>query len=225
MQKRRYSEEEKAQILTLVESGLTYAQIQGQYGFPKSTISYILAKNGRVLDRSRQIAHLKKARVRAVEAIQEKRKSREDLAFEEAKRVQATLDLTSESVGKALLAMLYWGEGGKTIGPMKFTNTDPELVLLFLNLLRRHYRVDEGRLRIGLQIHPYHNEKELVEFWSTRLSIPVSQFWKVYIKQRSGKRKEYRRNFYGICNLHYSSTAIQRELMALGREVAAKASV
>jgi hypothetical protein len=112
--------------------------------------------------------------------------------------------------------MLYWAEGGKTEGNMKFTNTDSDLVLVFLTLLRRAYPIDEARVRIGLQIHNYHDKREVVSFWSRKLNVPESQFWKPYLKPR-GKGKKYRQNFAGICNVHYSSSAIQLELMSIAR--------
>ncbi len=142
-----------------------------------------------------------------------------------ARKVAARVPILQEAVGKALLAMLYWAEGGKTDGAMKFTNTDPELILMFVSLLRKYYEIDERRLRVGLLVHYYHNRSKTRQFWSEKLQIPEAQFWKIYLKPRSGKKKNYKRNFYGICNLHYSSSAIQRELIALGGEISSRVAL
>lgn len=208
--------------LDLIASGETYAQIKNQYGIPKSTLSVWFKNSGKKPDRTRQLAHLRIARIAATTIIQQRKKSRIEIAERNAKHLSIRLPFQKEAVGKALLAMLYWAEGGKQDNNMKFTNTDPGLVSLFVSLLREHYQIDEGRFRIALLVHYYHDQNETRDFWSKKLKIPVSQFWKIYLKPRGAKKKEYRRNFYGICNLHYSSSAIQRELIALGKEIASR---
>lgn len=215
----RYSEETKRQVLNLGALGNTYAQIQKKYSVPKSTLSYWFSKAGKKQDRVRQLAHLRIARIASIKANNLQKKLRIIEAEDIAKRVANRVPILQEAVGKALLAMLYWAEGGKTDGSVKFTNTDPELILLFISLLRRYYTIDESRLRIGLLVHHYHHRSQTRQFWSEKLQIPATQFWKIYLKPRSGKRRSYKRNFYGICNLHYSSSAIQRELVALGKEI------
>ncbi len=222
MRNRRYSKAERERALTMVNQGSTYEDVRHEMGVPKSTLSLWVASCGKVADRSRQLAHLERARKAAVAAIQNKKSIRESAALQAAHDLGEALDTLNPAIGKTLLAMLYWAEGGKQIGNFKFTNTDSDLVLLFLTLLRTHYLIDEKRLRVALQIHAYHTEDETINFWSSKLQIPVTQFWKVYTKPRSGRRKEYRRNFHGICNIHYSSTAIQRELLAIGQVLSRK---
>lgn len=221
MSRRRYGESEKQTILNLIEEGASYGQLQKRFGVPKSTLSHWVSTKGIVINKSKQLEHLKSSRAAAATVLRARKEERLKLATTSAKELGACLQIQNAEIGKALLAMLYWAEGGKQDGNMKFTNTDPELVYLFLQLLRLHYRLDESRLHIALLVHSYHNQEEVIDFWSQKLNIPKSQFWKVYIKPRSGKREHYRRNFYGICNVHYSSSAIQRELLALGKYLAA----
>lgn len=215
----RYPEETKRRVLELGSLGNTYAQIQKKYPVPKSTLSFWFSRAGKKQNRTRQLAHLRLARAASAKSKNKQKAARVKEAMEIARGIAVHVPIYEETFGKSLLAMLYWGEGGKTDCNMKFTNTDPELVSLFASLLRIHYPIDETRFRIGLQIHSYHDPKKILDFWSRKLGIPTSQFWKIYLKPRSGKKKEYRRNFYGICNLHYASSAIQRELIALGKEI------
>lgn len=215
----RYPEETKKRVLELGALGKTYAQIQKKYPVPKSTLSYWFSRVGKKQDRTRQLAHLSLARIASAKVKNQQKASRIKEADDAARRIAARVPILQEAVGKALLAMLYWAEGGKTDGAMKFTNTDPELILLFISLLRENYEINESRLRVGLLVHYYHNRNQTRQFWSEKLQIPATQFWKIYLKPRSGKKKNYKRNFYGICNLHYSSSAIQRELIALGKEI------
>jgi transposase-like protein len=221
MSRRRYLEGDKQKILALIREGVSYSKIQRDFGVPKSTLSYWVSSQGTVRDTSKQKAHLELARAASAASLRAKKVARLNLAVKSAQEIGAALSIEQTEIGKSLLAMLYWAEGGKQDGNMKFTNTDPDLVYLFLELLRKHYQIDESRLHVALLVHPYHNQGEVIDFWSDKLKINKSQFWKVYIKPRSGLRKEYRRNFYGICNVHYASCAIQRELIALGKYLAA----
>lgn len=215
----RYPEETIRRVLELGALGKTYAQIQKEYPVPKSTLSFWFSRVGKKQDRTKQLDHLRMAREASIKAKNRQKAERIKEAADIAKQTAVRVPVFQKTVGKALLAMLYWAEGGKTDGNMKFTNTDPEIILLFATLLRRHYKIDETRFRIALQVHHYHDQKQIIEFWSKKLSISTSQFWKLYLKPRGGRKKEYRRNFYGICNLHYASNAIQRELIALGKEI------
>lgn len=179
---------------------------------------------GKKPDRTRQLAHLNVARIAAAEAVRRAKSSRIAQANLTAINLARELPINKEEIGKSLLAMLYWAEGGKQDGNMKFTNTDPDLMLFFITLLRKQYPTEEKRFRVALQLHSYHRSKEEVNFWSKILNIPISQFWKIYRKPRGGRRT-YRRNSHGICNIHYASSAIQRELLALGRELVLKATM
>ena len=48
---------------------------------------------------------------------------------------------------------LYAGEGGKTDGVVKFANSDPRMILLFVTWLRGFFAIDESRLRLRLYLH------------------------------------------------------------------------
>lgn len=222
----RYPQEIKDAVLKLgTKSAVPYAEIQKRFRIPKSTLSVWFKKAGQKVDRARQLSHLASARNLSVIALRKQRAARIESAVTSARELAGALPMHTKPVGKSLLAMLYWGEGGKTDNNMKFTNTDPVLMSLFVSLLRQHYAIDENRLHVALLVHDYHDQKQTIAFWSRKLHISRSQFWKVYVKPRSGRKKEYRKNFYGICNVHYGSTAIQRELIALGKEIAARTSV
>lgn len=219
----RYPAATKKAVLALGARGLTYEQIREKYPVPKSTLSvwFTAARNGRVIDKSKQLEHLKRARLASALVKSEQRKQRLAAASSSASRIANTLPINRADVCKTMLAMLYWAEGGKQDGNLKFTNTDPALARLFLTLMRMCYEIDESRLRVALQVHYYHRRGSVLEFWSSLLEIPESQFWKIYVKKR-GVGKRFRKNFQGICNIHYSSSSIQRELLALGEALASK---
>lgn len=218
----RHSLQIKEEVLRLGSSGKTYTEIQTVYPIPKSTLSYWFSTAGVVRDPTKQLEHLKRAREKASIVKQDQKQSRISECHERAKSFADSLPLERPDVAKSLLAMLYWAEGGKQDGNFKFSNTDPDLQLLFISLLRECYVLDESRFRVALQVRYYHKHADVLSFWSETLGIPKSQFWKIHVKKRSAVGKGFRKNFMGICHLHYGSSAIQRELLALGKYIANK---
>ena len=215
----RYTESIKQEALELIRAGKTYAQVQTSLAIPKSTLSVWVNRIGKKPDRARQLAHLKRARIASAIALKRDKDARVAEAATTAIKLAGAFPIEKKGVGKSLLAMLYWAEGGKQDCNMKFTNTDADLMELFVTLLRQQYPVNERLFHVALQLHSYHQSKEEIDFWSKKLKIPASQFWKIFRKPRGGRRT-YRRNSHGICNVHYGSASVQRELIALGRQLA-----
>lgn len=123
--------------------------------------------------------------------------------------------LADVNVQKALLSFLYWTEGQKLPergAPVKFANTDPRLVLLFVTLLKRCYVIDPKKIKVRLYIHWYHKPEIVKTFWKDLLGIPEVQFAKIYVKPRS-KTKRFRKNFMGICFVVYQSVDLRQEIM------------
>jgi hypothetical protein len=116
--------------------------------------------------------------------------------------------------------MLYWTEGSKGVrASLTFVNTDPLLIHLYIWLLRNCYAIQETRLRIRVHVGESHTHIEVINFWSGLLSVPKSQFGKIYVKKRSTQKK-FRKNYRGICFVSYGNEAVRQELLALGRLLA-----
>ena len=99
--------------------------------------------------------------------------------------------------------MLYWAEGSKKNNNyVAFSNSDPDMVRLFLSFLREICGIQESRLHLLLHIYTDQNEKELKSFWSEITKIPLNQFNKTYIHQ--GKIGNYKKKSqYGTVSLRY----------------------
>lgn len=99
--------------------------------------------------------------------------------------------------------MLYLGEGAKTGNTVKFVNSDPEIIKIFLNFLRRICGIHEERLKALIHYYPDQDEKFLKRFWSSEAKIFLGNFCKSYI--HNGKRGSYKsRSSYGTLALSYS---------------------
>ena len=98
--------------------------------------------------------------------------------------------------------MLYWGEGAKSGNVVKFTNSDPYMIKLFLKFLRGICGIDEKRLKALLHIYPDHNEKELLLFWAEKTKIPKERFYKSYL--HVGKKGTYKqKSKFGTLTVNY----------------------
>jgi hypothetical protein len=98
--------------------------------------------------------------------------------------------------------MLYWGEGAKSENVVKFTNSDPAMIKVFLQFLRNICGIDESRLKALVHIYPDHNEKELILFWIKKTGIPKNQFYKSYLHER--KKGTYKnKSEWGTLTINY----------------------
>lgn len=129
------------------------------------------------------------------------------------KRIQKnTIELQS------ILAMLYWGEGykGNKEFPSRivdFTNSDPDMVRLFLSTLRALYFVDEKKFRIQLYCYSDQNVGNLIKYWSGQTSIPRRQFIKPFI--RNDFNSKSRKMLYGMVHIRYQDKKLLLEIINL----------
>ncbi len=204
----------------LKTNGLSYGEISQKLGVAKSTLFSWVSdiKNINYITKEDRIKHLKSIQIKAVEAIKKKRLSRLKILSEFVNRDVEKFNTKDTNCLKSMLAMLYWAEGSKGRGLVSFANTDPDLTLLFVTLLRKCYSLDESKFRVRLHLHAYHNVEKTVDYWSTLLKIPKAKFGKIYIKQRSRTRK-FRKNFAGICFVRYYSEDLRYQLLETGKVI------
>ena len=212
-----YTSEIKKEAEKLRAKGVSYSKITEQFHVPKSTLSFWFSKKYNYLfNKSAQIKHLAKARIKALASIQARIEKDKNATKEKILREIAHYPLHNLKLQKSVLASLYWAEGAKYSGfyGMKFANSDPKLAELFITLLRNTFIIDEKKFRITLYLHNYHNEQKSKKFWSELLKVPESQFYKTYWKKR-GEGKKYRENFMGVCFIYHSDSNIRKEMMEL----------
>ncbi len=210
--RRHISLDIKKNAQQLRKKGYSIGQIAKELLVAKSTVH----EWTKTMAGARRYARLGKERwireIQPLGAIAQRKKREKKIALiaEEVKNELSSMIVT-EDMQKAVLAALYWAEGTKGRGMLKFTNTDPRLMTLFITLLRQSYVLDERKFRISLQLHWYHKEKKVKEFWLNPFKIPETQIRKQYRKKRS-KEKVFRKNVGGICFLQYNSDSL-RELI------------
>jgi len=103
--------------------------------------------------------------------------------------------------------MLYWTEGAKLNQKKRslivdFTNSNPQMIQLFLKFLRHICRVDEKRLRVLLYCYANQNVKGLKIFWQKITRIPLTQFIKPYVRKDFLLEKKDKMK-YGLVHIRY----------------------
>ncbi|MBU2037385.1 hypothetical protein KJ866_04290 [Patescibacteria group bacterium] len=113
---------------------------------------------------------------------------------------------------------IWWTEGTKSyldkrwkntwVRNVDVTNTNPEIIKLFLKFLRKDIGIDETRLKAQLQIHQGDNKENIENYWSKIINIPRARFTKTIIRptgNKIGKNK-------GTCKVRYSDKSIYLKL-------------
>jgi transcriptional regulator with XRE-family HTH domain len=72
--------------------------------------------------------------------------------------------------------MLYWAEGAKSRTTLAFTNSDADMVELFLRFLRRCYGVADEQIALVVNCHVPDGQSAdgVVAWWLSRLGLPSS---------------------------------------------------
>lgn len=194
----------KQYAISIRKKGATLIQISQIVGISKSTASNWV-QGIQLRKKHHNSINLKKANVK-------RQNNKQKVLSIIEKRAKTTINKVSKNRNtyKTLCSFLFWAEGGKTESGIAFTNSDPKMIYSFLTLLRKGFSIKETKFRAILHLHEYHNENELIKFWSKITSIPKSQFYRSYKKPNTGKRKK--RDYKGCIRVNYYDWTVAREL-------------
>jgi hypothetical protein len=140
---------------------------------------------------------------RKADAARDKR-----LAYQEQGRGRARLEPAEYVAG----CMLYWAEGTKQRSCVEIVNSEPELLRVFADFLRRFFgvRSDEILLRCNLFADHADRQAEVEQFWLDALGLPRSSLRSSAVNVASSASKGKRTNTlpYGTASLRVHSTRI-----------------
>lgn len=141
-------------------------------------------------------------------------RKRDVLLNSELNAVNSVLPINT-SFAKIYAALLYWCEGAKypSTHRVAFTNSDPQLIKLFVNLLRKAFDLDEKKFNLRLQLHTTHDVEKINKYWSKLLNIPYSRILKPTITSPRGKKHKF--NYMGTCTVRYEDYRIQLKLIGI----------
>jgi hypothetical protein len=116
-------------------------------------------------------------------------------------------------MGPIILTLLYWAEGTKS--SFVFTNTDGEMIRVFLTILHRDFGISIERLQILIRLGTHQQKKEILKYWSRITGVSVANL-RVNIHPQYNKTTAR----YGLCRITLTKgsqllkvvSALQREL-------------
>jgi hypothetical protein len=196
----------KPKVITLRKSGRSYSEIRKIYPIPKSTLSDWL-KDIKI-DQSIKTELEKRAYEKLKEEAKKKREraSRLRQAIEEQskKEIKEIIDEELKLIGSAL----FWAEGGKRERQhLRFANSDPELIKVFLKFCRKVCKIPEEKIKARIHLYPGMDVQKATSFWSAVTGIPPENFYKPQIQvSRASKRKRGRKLPFGTLHLICGNT-------------------
>lgn len=110
---------------------------------------------------------------------------------------------------------LYWGEGNKAnTHAIRLGNTDPDLIKTFLHFLKKIYNIDLERLKFGLQIFSDIEPDKALAFWTKKLNVPRSKFYKVTLSNLNRKGTYLKKSKYGVLTIYFSNTKLRDTIVS-----------
>ena len=108
---------------------------------------------------------------------------------------------------------VYWAEGSKVNShSVDFANSDEKMLLMFLKVLRKIYRVQESRLRVYIYCFANQDSDKLISYWNMKLKIPKEQFSKPYIR-KDFKIEKIGKMPKGLVHIRYYDKKLLRQIL------------
>ncbi len=206
---------EKEKARSMRKEGFTLSEISKELLISKSTASLwtkdvIIDDDGK--ERIKAISDL--ARLKSNMISHEKKLKRLEVTEKEAGTLLNEI-LLNKDCSLIALSMMYWCEGAKNDNKVCFTNSDPNILKAFINMLLEVFNIDKNKIKVVLQLHDYHDHEELLDFWSTSLSLPQTQFGKIYQKQSNHIYSA--KGYKGCVRIEYYNSHIARVLLSFAK--------
>jgi hypothetical protein len=207
---------EKRKAIKLRERGYSFAQISAELHISKSTASLwtrsvIMGPKGKSALEKR----VKESRERSARLLHSQKIDRLQKADDEADKLLEKI-VCSSQITVAALAMMFWCEGAKNNNRVVFVNSDSELVKAFIVMLSEVFIISREKIRVCIHLHDYHDKDETLQFWSSVLNIPISQFTKSFKKESN--HINIREGYKGCARITYHNAHIARVLLSFAKK-------
>lgn len=219
----RYSTDLVNKARALRENGVTYSEIQRSLkrNIPKSTLSDWCSDVTLPDYYTQQLQEPNLSnlhRGRAIAAISNKRKYEIQRQSFLAKNLPISNRIFDPDIAKIALAMLCLGEASKyKKGGTSFYlgNTDPRIIILFIQLLKYCFPFNIEKIRCTVQCRADQDTGELEYYWQKVTGIPKKYFYKPQIDPRTKGKPTQKNNYKGVLKVEYHDTKVQLELESL----------
>jgi len=222
---KKYSKRIKQRIRNLRSQGWSLGEIGLKTGISRSTIS------GWVRDIQLTVSQRKRIKQKIIDSGAIGRPIAAKLLKEKMDRWKQRirnkvgyfkqLPLQNPEIAKLICGLLYLCEGAKypSTRCLIFGNSDPKIIVAFLNLFKKYFHIQEEKLRCRVIPRWDQNIDELQEFWSNITDIPLERFYKTTPDKRTRGKITNKKDYKGVCTIQYCSTSLQFELQSIGETV------
>lgn len=217
--------DERNMAVSLREKGYAINQIANEINVAKSSVSLWVRD---VKLTQLQIDKLKTLPFTS-QAIEKRRKSRLD--NEQAKRYyhisNAEKEITNISAHDLWLmgTMLYWAEGGKTQRMVRFSNGDPEMIIIMMKYFELICKVPKSKMRGHIHIHEGLNSAAARAYWSAVSTIPIKQFFKTYQKPVISSLNKKHSLPHGVLDVYVLDTALFYKITGWAKGIFGKSKI
>jgi len=122
------------------------------------------------------------------------------------------------------LSVLYLGEGAKygRSSTLTLGSSNHLIIKLYLKLLKNSFAMDDTKFRVRIQCRFDQSIKDLENYWENITSINRKQFYPTYIDKRTKGKPTLKKDYKGVCTIHYFDRKIQLELIYLADAIIEK---
>lgn len=185
--------------------GLSMPEISVKLSLPKTTV-FNYAKSIQMLPEVVEEWKAKRGGGRRIRLL------KEEHAFVEAKKIVKQLSKRDKLL---FISALYWAEGNKK--DFMLSNTDPNLIKVFINGLREILAIGNDRLRVSIRIYEDMDKEKCLDFWEKVVGLPKESFQHVYVL--SGKKQG--KLEFGMCRVRVTKGGdLLKQLVAINKRVA-----
>ncbi len=204
----------KQKAIKLRKEGKTYSEIMKVVPVAKSTVSLWLREVGLSISQKQLITEKRRqGQIKGAQAQRNKRIKKQINIINSAEAMIGKLSLRELwLIGIAL----YWAEGSKEkenypgIG-VSFSNSDPRMILVFLEWLKKCVMVSDKQIITSLYIHESNKYRidEVVNKWRKILNKPRSFFKYIYYKKNKIKTNRTNKGdlYIGLLRVNISASS------------------
>lgn len=203
---------EKLEAVRLRKLGKSYSEIRKKIKVSKGTLS-IWLKDVKLKPEQEKRLYITLRQKNGYRLAKQNQAKKEKITEEIISIAQKEFKIINRDSFFIAGLMLYWAEGDKSdeSEAVKFSNSDPAMVIFMMKWFKLICSVPAKKFRICLHIHKLHCRKNIENYWSGLLKIPLNQFYKTQIKPTSLR---HRRNklYNGTCAVSISSKNLFRRI-------------
>jgi hypothetical protein len=201
----------KEKAIRLRKSGLSYNEIMKKLNneVSKSTLSLWL--------RDIKLSEHKQKRLHdnnPANGINTNYERLREAGIQRRKNYQKNGEIECKNMNLHLLGcMLYWAEGANDKHSVRFTNTDVEMLKIFIKFLKECFGLKPSDILFKCHIHVnlQRNIEEVEEYWRKQLELPKSSLRKHTVEVRDNKSKKLKYQ-NGCCTIMVHKTEIAQRI-------------